>query len=101
MVVFLSLLPFIPLFNSSFHSLPPFLYPFSFLTFKPPSSTLHSPSPLYPSLPTGACELATPCKNGATCVDVGILEYKCVCATGYEGRYCHIRSNYGKPTCTC
>ena len=48
-----------------------------------------------PPKQSGECEITKPCKNGATCVNTGILEYYCVCVPGYEGRYCLKHSNYG------
>ena len=49
----------------------------------------------------GVCELAMgrTCKNGATCVNIGVYEYRCKCPPEYEGRYCGKRSNYGQFLC--
>ena len=49
----------------------------------------------------GVCDLAInridpPCKNEGKCVNTGVLEYRCECLPGYEGRYCQIRINYGQ-----
>ena len=47
------------------------------------------------SLPA-VCDLAQPCENGATCRNIGVYEYECLCPLGYGGRYCGMRINYGE-----
>ena len=48
----------------------------------------------------GICNLPTIeeplCHNGATCVNTGVYEYRCVCLSGFKGRYCETRINYGR-----
>ena len=32
--------------------------------------------------------MSEPCSNGATCRVIGLSEYMCMCATGYDGGNC-------------
>ena len=57
---------------------------------------------VYVYTPTaGVCDLPINridplCKNEGKCINTGVLEYRCECLPGYEGRYCEIRVNYGQ-----
>ena len=59
-------------------------------------------SDVYVYTPTaGVCDLPINhidplCKNEGKCINTGVLEYRCECLPGYEGRYCEIRVNYGQ-----
>ena len=59
-------------------------------------------SNVYVYTPTaGVCDLPINridplCKNEGKCINTGVLEYRCECLPGYEGRYCEIRVNYGQ-----
>ena len=59
-------------------------------------------SNVYVYTPTaGVCDLPinridSLCKNEGKCINTGVLEYRCECLPGYEGRYCEIRVNYGQ-----
>ncbi|XP_060606513.1 collagen alpha-5(VI) chain-like [Ruditapes philippinarum] len=52
---------------------------------------LKTPCPVHWETECGynAC-LSNPCKNDATCTDVGILSYACKCRSGYGGKNCDI-----------
>lgn len=45
--------------------------------------------------------MTTPCKNGATCLNVEAFEYTCVCVDGYTGMNCENDSDMCRHTKPC